>query len=192
MGLVRAHLAAGEHDVQRAAPADQPREPLGSARAGNEPKLDLGQAEAGARPGHPQGAGQREFEAPAQGESFDRGDAQPARSGQPVEDGAQRAAVGGEIGRARLGHVLDVGAGGEERGQLGNHDDGLYRGRISGLVQSLVEALDEREAEGVGRRAPKGDPEDRLAGPFPGHRGRGSGHHAIVRPPLTDSVWPVM
>src|SRR6201996_9442772 len=45
--LVGGDLAAGEHDVQGLAPADQPGQPLGPARAGDETQPGLGQPEAG-------------------------------------------------------------------------------------------------------------------------------------------------
>src|SRR6201994_2174532 len=51
--FIGADLAAGEHDVQGVAAAHQPRQPLGTACAGDEPEPDFGQPETGLGSGDP-------------------------------------------------------------------------------------------------------------------------------------------
>jgi len=155
--LLGVRVPGGQHQVQRAAAADEARQPLRPARPGDQPELDLGEPEARAGRADPQRAGQRQLEAAAEREPVDGGDRDALGRGQPVERGAQRVAVGLERGGVDRRHVLDVGAGGEDAGDAGDDDEQLG---VAGLVERRVEACDQRQAERVGRRALERDQGD--------------------------------
>ena len=72
--LVGAHLTAGEDQVLGPARADQAREALGAAAAGDDAEQDLRLAEASLLAGDAEVAGQRQLAAAAQGEARDRRD----------------------------------------------------------------------------------------------------------------------
>ena len=152
---------------------------------GKMPELDLGEAEARLVARDAQVARERELEAAAEGEAFDRGDHRPRDRPERVE----RAAEGGADARrgAGLGELRDVGAGGE-RLLVAGDDDRLHagvggeRGRVGG---DLVE---QRGGQRVQRRAVEPQQRDAVA-PFEmdesvGHatwRSRRSRGHACDR-----------
>ena len=65
---------SGEDHLEGRTFADQARQALGAPIAGDDTYLDLGLPHTGVRAGDPQGAGQCQFAAPAQGEAVDAGD----------------------------------------------------------------------------------------------------------------------
>src|SRR5436190_2351157 len=66
--------AAGQDQLGGARFADEARQPLRPAIAGDEAELDLREAELGARQREPEGAGERQFEPAAKGISVDQRD----------------------------------------------------------------------------------------------------------------------
>ena len=74
VGLVGGDRIAGEVELQRARRADEPRQPLRAAEAGDDPEVDLGLAEARRLRGDPHVAGHRELAAAAERDGVDRGD----------------------------------------------------------------------------------------------------------------------
>ena len=70
----RGDRVADQVHLERLLGADQPRQPLGAAEAGDDPELDLGLAEDGRLGGDPEVARHRQLAAAAEGERVDRGD----------------------------------------------------------------------------------------------------------------------
>src|SRR5581483_12077478 len=103
--LRRAYKIAGADHVERRLGADEPRQALRAARAGNDPELHLRQAHLRRRQRHAVMAAERHFEAAAERGAVDRGDGGLARG---LEAGDYEI----EVGRLeRLPELLDVGAG---------------------------------------------------------------------------------
>ena len=95
--------------LARAGP-DQPRQPLGAAGPRDDAQQDLGLADPGALAGDPEVGAQRELEAAAERIS---GNGRHDRLGDLRDRGErvlQPPGVGGHLGVARLGHLLDVSA----------------------------------------------------------------------------------
>ena len=112
----RLELLAFEHRLQRGLDADQPRQALGAAAAGEQAQLHFRQAELGlgAVDGDAVVAGQRQFQSAAERGAVERSDHWPAALLQPAQEGL----VGfcQLVGLLRLGHrvdLVDVGAGEE-------------------------------------------------------------------------------
>ena len=93
------------------------------------------------------------------------------------------------VGAVELGELGDVGAGGE--GARAGDDDGPD-GRVAvERGEDVVELLQRRPIDGVHAIGPgQRDHRDALSSLEADHV-RGI-HHTIVRPPLTEIVWPVM
>ena len=72
-GLLRAHMAAAEHQVQRSLCADQAGRALRATGAGQQAQLHLGQAQLGRGRGHAPVRRQRHLQAAAQGRTVDGG-----------------------------------------------------------------------------------------------------------------------
>ena len=68
-GVSGTDVIGGEHEFLGEAGPDQPGCPLGAAGAGEAAHLGFGEPEPGSLGGHPQVAGQRQFEATARGRS---------------------------------------------------------------------------------------------------------------------------
>ena len=78
---------ASEDEVEGGLEADEPREPLGAARAGEQPELHLGKPELGTGSvrRHAAPAGQRPLQAPAEAGAVDGGHDGLGEEGQPIE-----------------------------------------------------------------------------------------------------------
>src|SRR6266851_2182310 len=197
--LGRRDLAGGQHDVQGPAPSHEPGQSLGAAGSGDEAELDLGQAEPPPGAAHPHRARHRELQPAAERQAVHRGDRDPGSSGQPVVDVAHLVAVGHKGVCVDGGHVLNVGPCGEEAVQGRGYDRDLDVVGPLGRVDGGVQSVQDRHAEGVGRRPVQRHDPDPGALAAPGNDLRWCGHgappistaQAIVRPPLTESVWPV-
>ena len=87
--LLGPHLAPREDHLLGPRRADQPRQPLGAAPAGDDAEQDLGQPEARVVGADPEVEGQRQLEATAQRVAVDRGDRRPRDGGQRVERGGE-------------------------------------------------------------------------------------------------------
>ena len=126
---------AGENHVERRPQADQPRQPLTAARAGDQPELHFGQAELGLGVvgGDPVVAGEGQLQAAAETGAVDRRDDRlgqgldPAHHLLSLEAQPLRLGLGGE-----RGELLDVGAGDEGVGLAGDEHDGADRRRRRG------------------------------------------------------------
>ena len=96
--------------------ADQARQPLGAAEAGDDPELDLGLAEDGRLGGDPHVAGHRQLAAAAEGERVDRGDRRRRRSVPNSRSSAWPSSISSlAAGLVHLRERLDVGAGARRR-----------------------------------------------------------------------------
>ena len=71
VGLVRGDRVAGQVHLERLGLADQPRQPLRAAEAGDDPEVDLGLAERRRLGGDPEVAGHRELAAAAERQRVD-------------------------------------------------------------------------------------------------------------------------
>ena len=127
---------------------------------------------------------------PPKRQPVDGGDARLGQAGQTPEAVGERANEAGEVVRRLEAVELgDVGSGGEGPARAGHDDDPHRRVGLDG-VEGLVEEGDGVGADGV-----------QPAGAVEGQDGDtavdvaaedGTFAHAMVRPPLTDNVWPVM
>ena len=72
--LLGGDRVAGRVHLQRLGRADEPREPLRAAEAGDDPEVDLGLPERGGERGEPDVAGHRQLAAAAEREAVDGGD----------------------------------------------------------------------------------------------------------------------
>ena len=79
VGLLGADRVADRVHLERLGRADQPRQPLGAAEAGDDPEVDLGLAEGGAVGGQADVAGHRDLAAAAEREPVDRRDGHDPR-----------------------------------------------------------------------------------------------------------------
>ena len=161
------------------------------AAAGNRPRRTSGNTEPAPFSGDAQVAGEGEFEAPAERQPLDGGDARLRELGQPPEAVAERADEPGEVvGAVEPVELGDVGSGGERPVALPGHDDHPY-GRVGvDRVERLVEDGDRVGPDGV---QPSGAVE-RQDGDSVIDLQTEDGRlaHTIVRPPLTERVWPVI
>ena len=122
-------LAADDHP-QRLFRADQPRQALGPAGAGQQAELDFGQADPRPRRGDPEMAGERQLEAAAQSRAVQRRDHRLCRRFDLADHLAEAR------GPRRLAEFVDVGAG--EKGAPGAGDHHRLDGRVAaGLAQRL-------------------------------------------------------
>ncbi len=86
------------------------------------PSCDLRHADLGALAQHPEVGGQRELEAAAERVAGDRGDDRLGQPGDDREGLLQRRPPATHLGVGQLGHLLDVGAGGEHPLAAVEHD----------------------------------------------------------------------
>ena len=163
---------------------------LRSCRGGEQAEAHLRHSEPGTFAGDAQVAGESEFEPAAERQPIDGRDARLGEARQPAEAVGERVNEAGEVvGRVEAIELGDVGTGGEGAALTGHHDDPHAGVGLDG-VERLVEQGDGVGADGVQPPGAiesedrdtvvDGEPEDRTV------------RHAIVSPPLTDSVWPVM
>ena len=113
MGLGGGHVLAGEEHLERAAAADQPRQPLRAGIAGDDPEVDLGLPEPRRVGGDPERAGHRQLAAAAEREAVDRGDHRFAEVLDQVEDVLPRPRMFAAADRRLHRQLVDVGAGDE-------------------------------------------------------------------------------
>ena len=114
--------------------ADQPRQLLRAAAAGEDADLDLGQAEAGAFAGNDDVGAQRQFKSAAERVAFDGGDhrLRAVHDRAPVFLQVARH----DLDRAGFRHLADVGAGREHRVRAG--DDQAADRWVGGVARDLV------------------------------------------------------
>ena len=86
MRFRRHHVLAGQQHLERAAAADQPRQPLRAGVAGDDAEIDLRLAEARGVGGDPDRAGHRQLAAAAEREAVDRGNDRLAEVLDQIED----------------------------------------------------------------------------------------------------------
>ncbi len=115
-----------EHHLHRQRLTHGQRHALCAARAGNDAQVDLRLAELGRLAGHQQVAGHRQLAAAPQGKARHGGDDRLADAVQPIPQVNERADH--HPRRSGVGHLLDVGPGGEGAGAAG--DDHATHGRI--------------------------------------------------------------
>ena len=111
LGLGGVHHAAGEDHVHRLGLADRAGEALRAADAGDDAELDLGLAEFGVVGGDDDVALHGELAAAAEREARDRRHDRLARARGAVPGAGEIAEIG--LDEGLVGHLLDVGAGGE-------------------------------------------------------------------------------
>ncbi len=143
--LAAADVATGRHHLQRLRHADETRQPLRAAGAGEQAEVHLGQPELRRRDGHPVVRAQRNFESAAEGRAVDRGDHRDRgvlhRGLHLLEaDGLRRAAA----------ELADVGTG-DERPAVADHDDRL-RTVVGRLRDPVEEPLADVPTQRVDRR----------------------------------------
>ena len=141
--LVRHHDAARQDQVGAASGADEARQALGAARAGDDADVYLGLAEVRRRRGHPQRARQRELAATAPRLAVDGGHHRlRQRLDEPQGAGPAARVALGRLAGGQLGEVVEVGVGDEvpgrrrsaprsrpRRGQVGQQRLELAHGR---------------------------------------------------------------
>jgi hypothetical protein len=149
--LLGVHHPAGEDQVLGPRRADQPGQPLGAARAGDEAELDLGLAELGVVGDDPPVAGQRQLAAAAERVPGDGRDHRLRN----LRDAVERRGQGARPHRHLLvrggGELLDVRARGEHlRAAVDDHgpDRRVFGRRVRGLPQFLLDLGVERVHRG--------------------------------------------
>ncbi|MDT4841568.1 hypothetical protein FQZ97_754270 [compost metagenome] len=142
-----ADLGAGQHHVERRLRADQSRQALGAAGAGEQAQSDFRQANSGARFSDTVATGQGQFQAAAEGQLADGCHQGLVQAGQAQQQAGQ--VRGGE--RSVAAEFADIGAGAEQA--VGAMDDyGLdlrvgcsaLGGVEHGGAQGLPEGIDRR------------------------------------------------
>ena len=118
LGLVHLDVAALEHHVERVLPADQTRQTLRAARAGQQSDLDLGQTDFRVGQRNAIIAGEREFETAAERHLFDRGNEGLVALLDRGDHVANRLGLGRRLGA----EVVDVGAARELPVRADEHD----------------------------------------------------------------------
>ena len=138
--LVGGDLAAREHELLGLGGADEARQSLRAAAAGDDPEQDLRLAQLGSLRGNPQVARQRQLAPTAQGEPGDGRDHAPGDRRHGVERPPEAATHRPGLGRAT--ELGDVGAGGEDAVAPGD-DDGSRRvaGQVPGRRLELSQQL---------------------------------------------------
>ena len=112
--LLRADVAAGEDHLPGTCEPDQPGQPLGPTRAGDDPEPDLGQAELRVLGHDAEVARERELAPAAERVAVDGRQHRFRDLLQVAARLLERRDVRIDLGRAPLGHRLDVRAGGED------------------------------------------------------------------------------
>jgi hypothetical protein len=152
---VRGNPLAAQDHVERTFGGDQPWQPLGSTRAGDEAELDLGQAETRIRGGDPVVRGKRQLEPSAETDPCDSSDDR-LRAGLHLLDHVPQRGRGPARRRAEL---ADVRAGGKEPPGSVQYD--RAHGRVvQGFLQGLDDAGPQRLREPVDGRVPESDDRD--------------------------------
>ena len=153
LGLARAKRRPGQNDVQRLLDADQPRQALRAAGAGDKAELDLGQAAFGRRNRDAIMRGQRHLEPAAERRPMQRGDHRLRGVLDSIEDL-------GKVGRGRgLAEFGNVGAG-DEGPPVADDNDRLDRAVRLGLLDAPIEAVADGLRQSVHRRRVDRDQRD--------------------------------
>ena len=143
--LLGLDLPPARRQIDGVAQADQARQALRAAGAGNEAELDLGQADPRLGVEHARVAGQRQLEAAAERRAMDRGDHRLFRGLDDRQDVRQRR------GQRRLAKFADVGAS-DEGAPLAGDDHRLDRRVGVSRADRARQALANRLRGGVDRR----------------------------------------
>ena len=141
-GLFPWKWRARKNGFQRILDANQARQALSAAGAGNDPELDLGQAESRRGHGDPIVAHEGYFEPAAQSRAMDRGN---DRFGAAFDRGL---AVGEGSALRRLAEFGDIGAG-DEGAAGANQHDGLDGGVGHGLSDGIAKAGADVRRQGI-------------------------------------------
>ena len=164
LGVIRAPGRAGAHRRHRRLNADQARQPLGAAAAGEEADLDLRQAELDLRVigDHAIVAGQRQFQTAAQRQAVDRRGDRLAAGLQRAQGSVQLPAciigfLQRTTGQHAAGHVAEVSAG-AEAARLARSQDGALDGVVGLHAFDPLRDLG-HHARGQGVHRPPGDVE---------------------------------
>ena len=154
IGLLRADHLAGQDELQGAALADQPRQPLRSAAAGNEPERHFGLAEFRGVHRDPDGARHRRLAAAAERKAVDGRDHRLAEILDEVEHLLPETA--GLLGfeRRDLRELADVGAGDEGLVARSGQDDAAHRGVVPRILEGGPQVLPGRRIQGVEHLGP--------------------------------------
>ncbi len=144
---------AGDDHLERLLGANQARQALRAAGAGQQAELDLGQPDAGAGDGNPEMAGERQLEAAPQCRPVQCGDHRLRHSLDRSDDLAEPRRL------RRLAELGDVGAGKEGASGAGDHH-GLDRRIVAGLAQRFGEPGAHLVLERVDRRVVDRDDRD--------------------------------
>src|SRR5262249_61780148 len=117
---------AGQNELKRAAPSDQPRQPLRAAAAGKQSQLDLGLAELRVLDGDADGARHRRLAAAAQRKAVDRRDHRLAEILDEIEHLLADTAGPFGVDRTRMRELADIGAGYECLVARAGEDDAAH------------------------------------------------------------------
>ncbi len=149
--LAGVHLPAGEDEVESVGHADQARQALGAAEAGEEAELHLGEAELRLRVlGRDAAlAGQGELEATAEAGAMDRGDGGERQGDEALHQLVAAPQHGVDVRRVdQRQQLLEIGPGHEAVGLAGVEDEPL-RALALDAVDLGFEPLEEAGREGV-------------------------------------------
>ncbi|MCY1423048.1 hypothetical protein D9M71_387530 [compost metagenome] len=146
-GAVGVQLVAGKHDVERRLGADQARQALGAASAGQQTEVDFRQADAGIRRADAITAGQCQLQATAESQFADGGDQRLV----DLRQARQQARESGRCAGGRAARLTDIGAGAEQAIEAIQDDrphcrvgGGPLAGFGEGGTQRLFESIDRR------------------------------------------------
>ena len=154
IGLLRADHLAGQDELQGAALADQPRQPLRSAAARNESQRDFGLAEFRVLHRDPDGAGHRRLAAAAERKAIDGRDHRLAEILDEIEHLLSEAAGLFGLERADMRELADVGAGDERLVAGAGQDDAAHRGVVPRILEGGPQILPGRRIQGVEHLGP--------------------------------------
>lgn len=140
--LFRRHHFSGEDELQRDTLADETRQSLGAAEAGNEPEPDLGLAELRAGTREPDRASQRGLASAAEREAVHRGDDGLAETFDEVEQRLPGTGALLGLDRRGIGQFADIGAGDEGTVACTGEDDAANRCIVTRIRECRMQFLD--------------------------------------------------
>ena len=141
IGLLRADHLSGQDELQGAALADQPRQPLRSAAARNESQRDFGLAKFRVLDGDPDGAGHRRLAAAAERKAIDGCDHRLAEILDEIEHLLSETAGLFGFDRRDMRELADVGAGDEGFVAGSGQDDAAHRGVVPRILEGRAQVL---------------------------------------------------
>lgn len=174
------HPATREDEVLGSCRADQARQSLGAAPAGEDAQQDLRLAEPGPLRGDAKVTGQGELAPAAQGIAVDGGDGGPGHVGQRAQRAEEKPTQPRRVVRAV--QLVDVGPGREHTIRAGDHHGarGVVGERLRGETQLLQNGAGQR----VHRRVVEAYDGHAVVAPLDVHpRGRSCGHGRTIPPP---------